>query len=276
MALNSKKSAASTSPLVRNLVGRRAAAARRERFIAQLGLIVPFQRLFNQLPGVHVCLKDVESRLIWGNEALVQRLNVHPDDLVGTRDGDYFPAHIAADFVRDDQLVLASGEPLLNRIAVWYNEQRILDWFVKNKLPLRNRTGRIVGLLVSLQSYEGMRHAHTPLTDLGPVIDHIRRNLGEDLAVAGLARLAGVSPRQLHRRFGQAFGLSVQAFLMKTRIHAAQDELMRGARSIAEIAQAYGFCDQSAFTLQFRRHTGQTPRRFRQHYTVQATRRREC
>ena len=46
--------------------------------------------------------------------------------------------------------------------------------------------------------------------------------------------------------------------------------LIRTARPIAEIALSLGYCDQSAFTQQFRRNTGQTPHRFRSRHTVKA------
>ena len=44
--------------------------------------------------------------------------------------------------------------------------------------------------------------------------------------VEELARLSGVSPRQLHRKFREVFGMSVQEFLTKTRVQAASDALL--------------------------------------------------
>jgi AraC-like DNA-binding protein len=46
------------------------------------------------------------------------------------------------------------------------------------------------------------------------------------------------------------------------RTHAAQF-LQGTARSIAEIASAVGFSDQSYFDRRFRRHFGRTPSQFR-------------
>ena len=143
----------------------------------------------------------------------------------GTTDDQYFPAQIADSFIRDDRMVMRTGRPLLNRVAVWYNDQRILDWFVKNKFPLRDRSGKIIGLIVSIQSYEGMRTAHTPYAELSRAIDYIRGHLGERISVGVLAKLCGFSARQLHRKFSRAFGLSVQEFLTRTRIQAAEDRL---------------------------------------------------
>ena len=70
----------------------------------------------------------------------------------------------------------------------------------------------------------------------------------------------------MHRKFREVFGLSVQKFLVKTRIQAASDRLLHSDQPIAQIAVDFGFCDQSAFTQLFRKHTGLTPRRFRLRY----------
>jgi transcriptional regulator GlxA family with amidase domain len=50
------------------------------------------------------------------------------------------------------------------------------------------------------------------------------------------------------------------------RINAASQALMTSDRSIAEIAAACGFYDQSYFTKQFRRQFAQTPSAYRERY----------
>jgi AraC-like DNA-binding protein len=240
----------------------------REKFLAEVGSIRSFQQMFNQLPGIYFCVKDRHSRLVWGNQALFERLNVTEDEMTGTIDTQYFPQHISDSFISDDQDVIRTGKPLLNRVAVWYNEQRILDWFVKNKFPLHSSSGKIIGLIVSIQNYQGMHDAQTPFSDLNRAIEFIRANPREKILVSDLARVSGVSPRHLHRQFHNAFGLSVQEFLTRTRIQGAIDALIRTSQPISDIALDFGFCDQSAFTRQFREHTGATPRRFRKLHSI--------
>ena len=245
--------------------------AMRRKFLGQVGSIESFQQLFNQLPGIYFCVKDRQSRLMWGNTALFQRLNVAENQMTGTTDYEYFPRHLADGFIRDDRQVIRTGIPIINRIAVWYNDQRMLDWFIKHKFPLRNKQGKIIGLIVSLQNYEGMDEAQTPFSELSRAIDYIRKHPGDRIEVKKLAVLSCVSPRQLHRRFRRAYGLSVQQFLVKTRIQAAIDALIRTIDPIAEIALRCGFCDQSAFTRQFRESTNFTPRKFRQVHAIKPT-----
>jgi transcriptional regulator GlxA family with amidase domain len=87
-------------------------------------------------------------------------------------------------------------------------------------------------------------------------------NLGESLTLDDLAGSAGVSRFHFARLFRVSTGSSPMAYLMRLRIGRAKLLLLRGDRSVCDIAAALGFCDQSHFSRTFRRITGQTPREF--------------
>ena len=75
--------------------------------------------------------------------------------------------------------------------------------------------------------------------------------------------------RELQRdeRFTDADGMDpVAAPFATTCAHFAAvpaEALAKTSASIIEIALNHGFCDQSAFTQQFRKRTGMTPKQFR-------------
>lgn len=85
----------------------------------------------------------------------------------------------------------------------------------------------------------------------------------ERLTLTDLARCAGRHPVQLSREFHRYFGCTIGAYVRQVRIALAQRLLSRNEMSVAEIALACGFSDQSHFTSQFRRLTGLPPKRFR-------------
>ena len=60
--------------------------------------------------------------------------------------------------------------------------------------------------------------------------------------------------------------MGLAEFVIKLRIHAAADALLKSPESLAEIALQNGFCDQSAFTRAFRAQMGMTPRVYRLRY----------
>ncbi len=82
--------------------------------------------------------------------------------------------------------------------------------------------------------------------------------------VAGLANLAGMSPTHFARVFKTAFGTSPIDWLRRERISQAKRRLAETDASIKEIAEQTGFTDRYFFSKDFKRHTGLTPRAFRQ------------
>ena len=238
-----------------------------QSFLAQIGPGEPVRELFEHLPGVFFFAKDRNSRMMCASSTIYKRLGCKEElDVVGREDSDFFPQQIADNFVRDDQRVFATGKPLLNRVEIWYNEQRMLDWFVTNKLPLKNESGNVIGLMGTVRSYEGSRKLLLPFSQISAAVEFIRAHHRERITVTDLANKTSLSPRQLNRKFNDAFGMSAQDFLTKTRIQTSSDALLNTASSIAEIAHQFGFCDQSAFTQAFRKHTGITPLKFRKQY----------
>ena len=236
-------------------------------FLEQLGTRQQFRQLFEHLPGTYFFVKDAQSRMICASQRIVERFGLeHEAELVGASDYEFFPPQIADNFVKDDRWVIETGKSLIGQVEIWYKDQGILDWFVTNKMPLRNEDGKIIGLMGTIQSYEDRHRKLMPFFEIVSVVDYIRENHQRPITVEQLSELIHLSPRQLRRKFRDVFGMSVQDFLMKTRIQAASDALANGKESISEIALRFGYCDQSAFTQQFRKHIGLTPLNYRRKY----------
>jgi AraC family transcriptional regulator len=78
-----------------------------------------------------------------------------------------------------------------------------------------------------------------------------------------LAGIAGVHPVHLSREFHRHFNMTVGEFVRKRRIERASELLSKSDLSLAEIASACGFSDQSHFCALFKKHSGLTPANFR-------------
>lgn len=233
-------------------------------FIARIMPQSHFHVAMNHLANTCVAVKDTAGRFVWVSDNLTHRLGfTDPAELVGLDDFAISPPRLATAYRRDDEIVMSSGQPLLGRIELVFNDTGMLDWYVTNKLPLRDGHGRCIGLILTIQEYPGAQHLPALDGELRPVIDHIFAHLGEALQMSQLASLAGVSSRQLERRFRNVAGLSPKDFIMRARIEEACRRLREGNTSIGQIALDLGFYDQSAFTRLFRRHLGTTPSEFR-------------
>ena len=85
----------------------------------------------------------------------------------------------------------------------------------------------------------------------------------EPLSLAEIATAVGVHLVHLSREFHRYNRCTVGELIRRRRVEHACDLLAHSDLSLAEIALACGFSDQSHFSMMFKRHTGITPSKFR-------------
>ncbi len=103
----------------------------------------------------------------------------------------------------------------------------------------------------------------TPPLLVGKALDFMRTNLHRDISRDETARHAGISPSHFSRLLKERTGRSFTELLRQCRVDLACDLLRTTEKSLAEIADACGFCDQSHFTHIFQDVKGVTPKLFR-------------
>jgi AraC-like DNA-binding protein len=221
---------------------------------------------YDYLPDVFFFVKDRQSRLMTANSAYCNRIGIrNPDDLTGRLDDEFYPPSLAKFYVEDDQKVFSSGQPLENRLELYFDELGKLDWFCTTKLPLFDKNGKIVGLIGIIRR-SGQVSEFGGSESIKSVISYIKKNLDEPLTLEELSEVARVSVRQLSRNIQDMFGESTHAFVLRMRVQAASEDLVSTDDSILDIALRCGFSDQSAFTKIFRKLMSLTPRQFRLRY----------
>lgn len=91
------------------------------------------------------------------------------------------------------------------------------------------------------------------------VHEAIEEQLHQDISLANLAAMTGLSPSYFSRAFKRSMGCSPFEWIAKRRIAKAKDLLTMGKLPLIDIAAATGFSAQAQFTTAFRRMTGLTP-----------------
>ena len=104
----------------------------------------------------------------------------------------------------------------------------------------------------------GLSHHH-----LRNVIEYIQAHLDENMTLDALAQVAGMSRYHFIRRFKQTMNESPYHYLIGQRLEQAKQLLKVSHLSIAEIAIACGFANQSHLTRHFKQRVGITPQIFR-------------
>ncbi len=94
-------------------------------------------------------------------------------------------------------------------------------------------------------------------------IDYILDNLQKNLTVSEIAEREGLSPAYFSRLFQKEVGVNVNKFINDSKIKTAQNMLRYSEYSILEISISLGFSSQSAFSSVFKKHTGMSPKVYR-------------
>jgi AraC-like DNA-binding protein len=264
MAANSKPP--TTPPEVGPSVSKEVTSPRefQAAFFQRMGLMQQFRQLFEYLPGVDFFAKDAEGRFVAVGAGTLWRIGAKcEEELLGVNDATIHPPNVAKAIREDDLEVMRTRQPLVNRVEALYTRSRAKDWYVTTKLPILDVEGNVIGIMGFVRPYRGGVDGQEVDPQVERVVAHIRKHYREHMVVGDLARIAHLSERQLNRRFQSIFRMGAQEFLVRTRIQAACDVLLDSNKSVGEIASEHGFCDQSAFTRQFRQHIGETPLVFR-------------
>jgi AraC family transcriptional regulator len=103
---------------------------------------------------------------------------------------------------------------------------------------------------------------------LARVLDYIETNLEGELAVDRLASIACLSRFHFTRAFKAAVGQSPHRYVSGKRLERAKALLIRGDRSLVDIALALDFSCQANFTRAFRQVTGHTPGQYRRSFSA--------
>lgn len=92
---------------------------------------------------------------------------------------------------------------------------------------------------------------------------YLSDHLTQEIRTEDIAKAVGLSPYHLSRLFKTHTGLTMGEYLIRERVEAAKQLLAATDRPIPQIASLLRFCDQSYFTMVFRKQTGQTPGEYR-------------
>lgn len=98
---------------------------------------------------------------------------------------------------------------------------------------------------------------------LQPALDYVEERLGGKLSVSEVSSMLSMSYTHFIKMFKKAFGMSFSDFVTYKRIKKAEQQLLTGDQSIAEVAESVGIANVGHFYNLFRRHNDCSPKQFR-------------
>jgi len=197
--------------------------------------------------------KDAHSRFTAANKLVAHRMGVEPSELIGKTDFDFFPREHAERFFADEQALIQSGVPLIDREELAFDKTRGKDRVIlTSKIPLRDAAGNLTGFvgtgfditdrkdaearMASSDRLEsigrlaaGVAHEiNTPVQYLNDSVTFIRDGVGELLAYID----------EMHKLTDARPATSDDVDYMREELPPALSRVAEGLSRIAEIVRS--------------------------------------
>jgi len=158
---------------------------------------------------------------------------------------------------------LAEPREISGPLSGWLANRMVREFMSEDEAAPLAIEGVLLEMLAeSARSMEEKTASSAP-SWLRRVRELLQESYQETPGLTQLAGIAGVHPVHLSREFHRHFNMTVGEFVRKRRIEHASELLSKSDLSLAEIASACGFSDQSHFCALFKKHSGLTPANFR-------------
>ena len=95
------------------------------------------------------------------------------------------------------------------------------------------------------------------------VVAYINDNLHSSLSVKDICSVMHMSKNVLYKNFTNAFGCTVNEFIILKRIEKAEELIMQTKENLYDIAEQVGLSNYTYFCRVFKKYTGYTPTKYR-------------
>ncbi|HEY0456391.1 MAG TPA: PAS domain S-box protein [Verrucomicrobiae bacterium] len=103
--------------------------------------------LLDNIPD-RIYFKDTQSRFLRCSSSMGKRLGLeNPLDVVGKTDFDFHPQELAQEYYEDEQHIIHTGQPLINKLEKQTSTEGKTIWASVTKVPIYNQAGAITGLI---------------------------------------------------------------------------------------------------------------------------------
>lgn len=215
------------------------------------------------IPGVLFSTKDKNLRFVGANDNMLKACGAKArTDFIGRTSGDFFTSEASERYERQDRYVIETGRPVQDRLDFTTPLRGAGVWALISRWPIFEN-GVLTGIVVLARPLSNSAKLQRMYRRVLEVVDFIEANIDREHEVIALAAMKGVASKRLERDFLRIFGMPPGRYLTRLRMEAAIRFLCTDMH-VAEVAQACGYADQSAFTRRFRAMMGVSPSEYRQ------------
>ena len=163
-------------------------------------------------------------------------------------------------------VILRSVEPLKHIFTESYEitEENRLTYLRIKVMELLFQLS-IVDISTSL--YESVTVQRSQAECVKRIASYIADNMNDKLSLKELTTKFGVSDTYLQKSFRAVYGMPVASFIRAQKMQKAAQVLIHTDRSVDEIAEEFGYINESKFSAVFKKIMGDTPSVYRSEHT---------
>ena len=189
--------------------------------------------LIDNLPNA-IFVKDTFLRKTVVNPVHVQNVSDHlrsiglslDVDMLGKTDFDVYPRELAEQYLEEDERIIKTGMPVLNREKFFYGENGEPIWVIVSKIPFKDKEGKITGFVGITTDITYIKKVQTALEReqilLKTLINHLPNAIyAKDKELRNIL----VNPAQVARLEKYAGRLSEQTLLGRTDAESLPGEV---------------------------------------------------
>jgi AraC-like DNA-binding protein len=214
-----------------------------------------------------------ESRVTIGKETLVLKApSVHLFSLGKEAAIENFPGLYKVHFqcalhLGSSDMLLGEAPlsaPLVGDPELWWNRSRQAIQ-AGNVLATKSLLFEVLSLFTK-ELEAVVERKKQSLEDYEPFLTYVGKVRVEDFSLPKMAKQMGVNPSAFSTGFKNRFGVSAKQFYLSEVMRKAKALLLQKDLRLAEIADTLGFCDAFHLSRTFSKHSGLSPKAFRQQY----------
>lgn len=142
------------------------------------------RNVIDNLPD-SIYVKDAQGRYLLDNLAHMRQVGAASiEEIIGKTSFDYFPPETATAFHEDDERVMQTGQPIINRHECVEDGIHPRRWLSTTKVPLRDSRGKIVGIVGIGRDITARKNAEEQLARYTEELREKNAEMEDDLNMA--------------------------------------------------------------------------------------------
>ena len=138
--------------------------------------------LIDNIPD-SIYFKDHDSKFLRISRALADKFGLgDPGEAIGKSDADIFTSEHAEEALKDERRIMRTGRPIIGQVEKETWPDRDDTWVSTTKLPLREKSGRIIGTFGISRDITELKQAQDELREARDIADAASRAKSDFLA----------------------------------------------------------------------------------------------